>query len=39
MTHGGILADDPELTQADIRACLADAAESGSREVRIGAAA
>ena len=34
-----ILADYLELTEADIRACLAYAAERDSREVRIGAAA
>ena len=39
MSHGEILADDPELTEADIRACLAYAAERESREVRIAAAA
>lgn len=39
MTHSEILADYPELTEADIRACLAYAAARESREVRIGAAA
>lgn len=39
LSHAEILADYPELTEADIRACLAYAAERESREVRIGAAA
>ncbi|MEP7284107.1 MAG: DUF433 domain-containing protein [Rubrivivax sp.] len=39
MTHAEILADYPELTEADIRASLAYAAERESREVRIVAAA
>jgi uncharacterized protein (DUF433 family) len=37
MTHAQILGDYPELTEADIRACLAYAAERESREVRIAA--
>lgn len=39
MTHVEILADYPELTEADILACLAYAAERESREVRIATAA
>jgi uncharacterized protein (DUF433 family) len=38
MSHAQILGDYPELTEADIRACLAYAAERESREVRIAAA-
>jgi uncharacterized protein (DUF433 family) len=38
MTHAQILGDYPELTEVDIRACLAYAAERESREVRIVAA-
>ncbi len=39
MTPAQVLSDYPELTEADIRACLAYAAERESREVRIVAAA
>ena len=39
MTPVQVLSDYPELTEADIRACLAYAAERESREVRIVAAA
>lgn len=35
MTVGAILAEYPELTQADVQACLAYAAERESHEVRI----
>jgi uncharacterized protein (DUF433 family) len=35
MTVGAILAEYPELTQADVRACLSYAAERESHEVRI----
>lgn len=38
MSHAQILGDCPELTDADIRACLAEAIERESREVRIAAA-
>lgn len=38
-TMDGILADYPELTPDDIRACLAYAAERELREVRLPAAA
>jgi uncharacterized protein (DUF433 family) len=38
MSHAQILGDYPELTEADIRARLAYAAERESREVRIAAA-
>ena len=39
MAQADILADYPELTQADIQACLAYAAERELHEVRIAAAA
>ena len=39
MTVSEILADYPELTQADVQACLAYAAERESHEVRISTAA
>ena len=39
MAQTEILADYPELTQADIQACLAYAAERELHEVRIAAAA
>lgn len=35
MTVGAILAEYPELTQADVQACLSYAAERESHEVRI----
>jgi uncharacterized protein (DUF433 family) len=34
-----IVADYPELTHADIRSCLAYAADRESQEIRLGAAA
>jgi uncharacterized protein (DUF433 family) len=39
MAISAILADYPELTQEDIQACLAYAAERESHEVRISTAA
>ncbi|MFM8363809.1 MAG: DUF433 domain-containing protein [Verrucomicrobiota bacterium] len=38
MTHGEILEDFPELTEDDIRACLAFAADAGRRTVHAAAA-
>jgi uncharacterized protein (DUF433 family) len=39
MTHRQILDDYPELTEADIRACLAFAADRESRQVHVATAA
>jgi uncharacterized protein (DUF433 family) len=39
MTVGAILAEYPELTQADVQACLSYAAERESHEVRISTVA
>ena len=39
MTVGAILAEYPELTQADVQACLSSAAERESHEVRISTVA